>query len=67
MRKIPGQMNRQKKDTGILCARRHRQGRNIPQNRNPGMHRIRNIYLSVRADIVLINLTKSISCAKLSL
>lgn len=50
MRKLAGQVNRkQKKDTGILCAKRHRRERRVPQNRNPGVYRRRNVYLSVRA------------------
>ena len=50
MRKLAGEVNRkQKKDTGILCAKRHRRERRVPQNRNPGVYRRRNVYLSVRA------------------
>lgn len=51
MRKLAGEVNRkQKKDTGILCAKRHRRERRVLQNRNPGVYRRRNVYLSVRAE-----------------
>ncbi len=51
MRKLAGQVNRkQKKDTGILCAKRNRRDQRVPQNRNPGVYRRRNVYLSVRAE-----------------
>lgn len=50
VRKLAGQVNRkQKKDTGILCAKRNRRERRVSQNRNPGVYRRRNVYLSVRA------------------